>query len=51
MVANDALMSAAHCACKIVAVLTLETLELIGLESGLWPANRKTFRTPAVTLT
>ena len=38
----------AHCARMMAASLTRETLELIGPD--LWPLNRMTFRTSAVTV-
>jgi len=51
MVADDALMeqcATAHCACKMAAMLTRETSELIGPD--LRPPNRMSFRTSAVTV-
>ena len=51
MVADDALIeqcTMAHCAYKMAAMLTRETSELTGPD--LWPPNRMTFQTSAVTV-
>jgi len=51
MVADDALMqqcATADCSCKMATMLTCETSELT--DPDLWPANRMTFRAPAVTV-
>ena len=51
MVADDALMpqcATAYYICKMTAMLTRETSELTGPD--LWPPNRMTFQTSAVTV-